>query len=259
MILCVAHIKGGVGKTLLAVNIAVVLAQREHDVLLIDADDQASAATFSQIRAELPEKASFTTIQLYGAAIRQQMKALAEKYQEIIIDAGGRDTGSLRAALTVSDLVLIPFLPRSVDLWTGAAMAELIKEAREHNPLLRAFSTLNMADTQGKDNADSLEALKTIEGIEPLPVSIVRRKAFPNAFSHGLSVAEHTPSDSKAIAELLSLVNALYIQEDTQWLSGCRTASSLTATNGLKLLFPEREPCLARRPQPPRPSPGDQR
>ena len=70
-----------------------------------------------------------------------------------------------------------------------------------------------MADTQGHDNADSLEALKTIEGIEPLPVTIVRRKAFPNAFSLGLSVVEQTPSDSKAVAELLSLVNALYTQE----------------------------------------------
>ena len=108
MILCAAHIKGGVGKTLLAVNIAAVLAQRGRDVLLIDADDQASAATFSEIRAELPEKANFATIQLYGAAIRQQMKQLREKYDEIVIDVGGRDTGSLRATLTVADLVLVP-------------------------------------------------------------------------------------------------------------------------------------------------------
>jgi chromosome partitioning protein len=213
MVLCVAHIKGGVGKTLIAVNIAAVLAKRGRDVLLIDADDQASAATFSEIRAELADIARFTTIQLYGAAIRQQMGKLSEKYDEIVIDAGGRDTGSLRAALTVSDLVLIPFLPRSVDLWAGAKIAELVNEAREHNPRLRAYSILNMADTQGHDNVDSLEALKTLPGIDPLSLSIVRRKAFPNAFSLGLSVAEQAPIDPKAVAELLSLVNALYTQE----------------------------------------------
>ena len=98
---------------------AAVLAQRGRDVLLIDGDEQGSAATFAAIRAELPEKAEFATIQLQGAAIRQQMRQLREKYSEMVIDVGGRDTGSLRAALTVSDIILIPFQPRSVDLWAG--------------------------------------------------------------------------------------------------------------------------------------------
>jgi chromosome partitioning protein len=214
MILSVAQIKGGVGKSLLAVNIAAVLAQRGRDVLLIDGDEQASAATFAQIRAELPQQASFATIRLHGAAIRQQMKQLREKYSEIIIDTGGRDTGSLRAALTVADVVLIPFQPRSVDLWAGAQIGALVAEARHVNEALRACSILNMADSQGHDNEDAFQALKTIEGVEPLPLAIVRRKAFPNAFSNGLSVAEQTPRDPKAVDELLSVVDALYTQKD---------------------------------------------
>jgi chromosome partitioning protein len=213
MILCVAHIKGGVGKTLLAVNIAAVMAQRRRDVLLIDADEQASAATFAEIRAELPDKAEFATVQLYGAAIRQQMKLLREKYSEIVIDVGGRDTGSLRAALTVADLVLIPFLPRSVDLWAGAKIVALVAEARAVNDSLRACSILNMADPQGRDNEEAFAALKAMDGVEPLPLAIGRRKAFPNAFSLGMSVVEQAPRDPKAVDELLSVVDALYAQE----------------------------------------------
>src|SRR5271170_8047554 len=147
MILSVAHIKGGVGKSLLAVNIAAVLAQRGRDVLVIDADEQGSAATFAQIRAEAdPQPAAFATIRLYGAAIRQQMTKLGEKYDEVVIDTGGRDTGS--AALTVADLVLIPFQPRSVDLWAGPQIVALVAEARNVNEALRACSILNMADSQ---------------------------------------------------------------------------------------------------------------
>jgi hypothetical protein len=41
----------------------------------------------------------------------------------------------------------------------------------------------------------------------------MRRKAFPNAFSNGLSVIEHMPRDQKAVDELLSVVGALYTQE----------------------------------------------
>ena len=76
MILAVGSIKGGVGKSMLAVNIAVALAQRGHDVLLIDGDEQASAATFAQIRSDLASGARFATVQLHGVAIRQQMRHL---------------------------------------------------------------------------------------------------------------------------------------------------------------------------------------
>lgn len=212
MILSVAHIKGGVGKSLLAVNIAIVLAQRGRDVLLIDGDEQGSAATFAQIRAELAGPATFATIRLHGPAIRQQMLPLRGKYAEIVIDTGGRDTGSLRAALTVADVVLVPFQPRSVDLWAGAQIGALVMEARHVNEALRGCSILNMADAQGHDNEDAFDALKTIEGLEALPLAIVRRKAFANAFSVGLGVTEQTARerDPKAVDELLSVVNALY-------------------------------------------------
>ena len=213
MILAVGNIKGGVGKTTLAVNIAVALAQRGRDVLIIDGDEQASAATFAQIRSELPTATKLTTIQLQGAAIRQQMRQLAEKYNEIVIDVGGRDTGSLRAALTVADAILVPFQPRSVDLWTAEQIAGLVREARDVNDTLQAYAVLNVADAQGRDNDDATAALGSIDGMKALAVAVVRRKAFPNAFSAGLSVLEQSPRDQKACGEILSVVNALYTQE----------------------------------------------
>jgi chromosome partitioning protein len=212
MILVVGNIKGGVGKSLIAVNIAAVLAGQGRDVLLIDGDEQASASTFAELRAEHSGVPAFTTIQLQGAAIRQQMRQLREKYGEVIIDCGGRDTGSLRAALTIGDVILIPFQPRSVDLWVGEQIGGLVAEAREINDGLRAFAVLNAADVQGKDNNDALQALRGIEGVEPLSSVIVRRKAFPNAFSEGLSVVEQSTKDAKACDELMGVVRTLYAQ-----------------------------------------------
>lgn len=122
-----------------------------------------------------------------------------------MIDVGGRDTGSLRAALTVSDLVLVPVQPRSFDVWALNTMAALVAEAREINPELRALAFLNAADAQGRDNAEAREAMADLNGIAALDVVIVRRKAFPNAAAQGRGVVEMRPPDGKAVEELNAL------------------------------------------------------
>ena len=138
------------------------------------------------------------------------MRQLAPKYGEIIIDPGARDTGSFRAALTVSDLLLVPIQPRSFDLWALDQVVELVREAREVNDSLRAVSVLNAADPSGRDNQAAAEVLAEAEGIEYLPSLVGRRKVFPNAASMGLSVLEYTPRDAKAVTEIQALERSLF-------------------------------------------------
>jgi len=121
------------------------------------------------------------------------VRQLTPKYDDIIIDVGGRDTGSLRAALTVAYTLLIPVQPRSFDIWAVVHMADLVKEAREINADLRALAVLNAA-AQGKDNANPGDALQEVDGITLVLVIIGRRKAFPNAAAGGKAVTEHTPN-----------------------------------------------------------------
>jgi chromosome partitioning protein len=211
MILTVGNIKGGVGKTTLALNLAIARASAGKDVLLVDGDEQHTAITFTELRTEQLGAPGYTAVSLQGSALRTQVRQLAPKYDDIVIDVGGRDTGSLRAALTVAETLLIPVQPRSFDIWAVDQMAELVKEAREINPDLRALAVLNAADAQGRDNTDAGEAVKEVEGIILLPVSIGRRKAFPNAAAGGKAVTEHTPKDAKATGELQALLKAIYI------------------------------------------------
>ena len=213
MILTVGNTKGGVGKTTMAVNIAIARALAGRDVWLIDGDRQGTAQTAISIRAEaghLPGIACATYPD--GPVLRSQLQQQAAKFDDIIIDAGGRDSTALRAALILSDVLLVPFQPRSYDVWALDDIAGLIDEARSVRDGLRAFAVLNCADTgeASADNVDAAAAVADIPQFEYLATPIRRRKSFANGAGQGLSVLEMKPVDRKACDELNALINALF-------------------------------------------------
>ncbi len=211
MILVVGNTKGGVGKTTLAVNLTIARALAGRDVLLVDGDEQGTAISFTELRTEQLGQPGYTAVSLHGAAIRTQVRQLAPKYADVVIDVGGRDTGSLRAALTVADTLLIPVQPRSFDLWAIDSITALVKEAREINERLRVVAILNAADAQGSDNDAAAQQLSEVDGIEYLPTSVGRRKAFPNAASAGRSVLEQASRDQKAVQELAAIISHVFV------------------------------------------------
>lgn len=224
MNIVVGGIKGGSGKTTVATNLAVLCA-REHDVLLIDADDQETATDFTVLRNErLPEGAGYTSIKLSGAAVRTETQRLASKYDTIIIDTGGRDTSSQRAALSIADVLLVPFVPRSFDIWTLEKVSALVGEMRTANPGLAAYVFINRADPRGQDNDESAEVLKEAGGLEFINTSLGTRKAFSNAAAQGLSVLELKPQDPKASEEILMLYQRVFNAHSTLDIEGEPTA-----------------------------------
>ncbi len=205
MIVTIGNTKGGVGKSTIAFNLAIV-----RGAWLVDGDRQGTCRMAMAARAgvlpllqcdHLPE----------GNDLVDKVQANAHSFGDVVIDAGGRDSSALRAALSVSDLVLVPFQPRSLDVWALQDINALIHEAKAFNLGLRAVAVLSCADSTGTDNKDAVEALADFPELVYLDAPISRRKAFANAAGNGLSVLEATPKDEKAMAELKRLVDAVFM------------------------------------------------
>jgi len=221
MIIVVGGIKGGSGKTTVATNLAVMRSAEGHDVLLIDADDQETSTDFTSIRNERrPDGAGYTSIKLTGAAVRTETLRLANKYEDIIIDTGGRDTTSQRAALTVANFLLVPFVPRSFDVWTLEKVSGLVGEMQTANPTLQAYTFINRADPRGQDNDDAAEVLRDTESLSFIETPLGARKAFSNAAAEGLAVTELKPQDPKATEELLMLYRYVFDTKDISLSKG---------------------------------------
>jgi chromosome partitioning protein len=210
MIVTVGGIKGGTGKTTVATHLACIAAGQNADVLLVDADDQETAADFTAARKEdHPDAARFTCTKLTGRSVRTEILELAPKYDHVIIDTGGRDTTSQRAALAVSDVLLVPFMPRSFDIWTLNKVAALVDEMRTARPELKAYVFLNRTDPQGQgtENDEATELLKDIKSLTFIDAPLGSRKAYAHAASQGLAVTELVgpQRNAKAVDEIMTL------------------------------------------------------
>lgn len=210
MIVVVGGIKGGSGKTTIATNLAVIRAHSGAKVLLVDADEQQSASDWAQQRSLHEIEDSLTTVQLSGKGVYSQVLKMGADYDDIIIDVGGRDTTSQRSALTIADLLLIPFKPRSLDIWTAGPVKTMVNELKAVNSGLVCVAMINQADPTGSDNEDALAALKENEDIKCFEGSIGHRKAFGNAASEGLGVIELAVQDKKANKEIRALYEYVY-------------------------------------------------
>lgn len=205
MIILVGTEKGGVGKSTIAVNLAVHLVHHNIDVVVVDADPQATCALFVARRDEAALKPSVNCVQRTGN-IAPALTDLASRYQVVIVDAGGRDSLELRTAASVANLMILPTRASQADLETLPKMNDIIRMAKSYNPALQAVAVLSMAPTNPtiREVSEAREFLASLDQISSYGSIISDRKVYRDALNLGKGVVEMDNPLARAEIQLLA-------------------------------------------------------
>lgn len=212
MIILIGGEKGGTGKTTVATNLAAIRAGKNHDVLLVDTDKQGSASAWSDIRDIKNNNVRVPNIQKFGSNLTQDVKDLQKRYEDIIIDAGGRDSVELRAAMTIADKMFVPVQASQFDIWTLSIINDLVVQANGFNPNLLPRVLINRATTN--PSVQEVEEAKEVFGeFDHLALSsniLKERISYRKAAKNGLAVTELVKPDTKSVNEIMSLYNEVF-------------------------------------------------
>ena len=192
--------KGGVGKTTLSYSFATALVQAGHKVLLIDADPQHGALTWQAHREAVP---LFPIVGLPTDKLHREMAAHAVHYDHLVIDAPPQVSGIARSIILAADLILIPVQPSPHDIWSAAAIVQLIEEGSTFKENLKTAFVVNRKIANTALGRDVFTALENYP-FPVLPTAICQRVAFAESAALGASVLETEPT-GHAAHEILSL------------------------------------------------------
>jgi chromosome partitioning protein len=179
--------KGGVGKTTVAVNLAVAAGAK---AALFDLDAQESAVIWADRRkAEAPHVEFLTERRLSDG-----LKAAAEQgFILAIIDTPPAAGPEAFTAAQAADLVLIPCRPSLVDLDAIRRTAQLIKSVG-----ITAYVIFNAAPPGATTLLEDARAIVEATGLIVAPVVLRERSAYRAAWPLGKGVTETEPHGKAA-------------------------------------------------------------
>ena len=205
-IITIAHQKGGVGKSTIAINLATEL-NKKHDLKVIDLDYQKSITIFNETRKE-KELKPLDIIQIDTQ--NELINFLKQTDDLVLIDSGGFDSDLNRIAIIGADLIITPLSNNLIEIYGLEAFKKILKELKELEPNIKSHVLLNNVNPQAKKSIKELqEYIKSNNEYFELFDTVFRRRAdFAKSFEEGKSVIE-IDKKSKASKELKNLIKEI--------------------------------------------------
>ncbi len=219
-IIAVVNLKGGVGKSTIAVNLACELAGRQS-VVVVDADSQATATEWAR-RGDLPARVETLPLDAESRVGPWVERVLTLQADHVVIDCPPHIGPATLAATGIADMVLIPVTPSGADLVATDSALALVHDAqvarKDGGPLcLLVPSKVDRRTAVGQELAAALERFG-----EPVGPAIGQRAALVDAFAVGAWIGQYAPrSDARGhFRDLATAVKRRWLMELRRLRSG---------------------------------------
>lgn len=188
MVIAVVSVKGGTGKSTVALNLAGTLASRYRRVVVVDADPQGSIAHWASIRRQDDPPVLVETSPLSDESIR----TLTLNYDLILFDSPPTFKKRMKAVIQAADRLIIPVSPGIADVWSTQKLLDLYRTEKEKRPRLDARLLISRIDRRtriGREFRATLEKLSIPIFISEIP----QRAVYNEAWREGMTVGMLQP------------------------------------------------------------------
>ncbi len=214
MIISVTNLKGGVGKSTLAQNLAVFLARKGRNLCIADTDvEQQTSVKWGSVRSGI-EDVTVPEIPVFlinpDTISDQILNKLGKKYDLVIIDGTPALTELTTRIIIMSDVVITPILASATDVWALETFLKRYEEARITKEAMggkvELFVLLNKYNERTNLDREIGEAIGEM-GVNILSSKISTRVAYKEATVQGLGIMEL--KDKNAQLEIESLATEI--------------------------------------------------
>jgi chromosome partitioning protein len=198
-VISICGTKGGIGKSTIAVTVGVGFHRAGESTLLVDADEQGTLRNWAGKGAEVDIP---PVVAMDARNLARDLQRVGKQYEVVVIDTPARLGREARAAMVLSDLVLLPVARGLPGLAALEETLKIVEDARAMRPDLDVRVVLNRVDrtTLSKVTRDQVVEMK----LAILGEGLHDRVAFDEAMSMGTDAVGYAP-DSEAAAEAREL------------------------------------------------------
>ncbi|AJE02084.1 ParA family protein [Geobacter pickeringii] len=205
-IIGIVQVKGGVGRSTIATNLAAILSLRKPTAL-VDCDlPQGTSASWYEVRkGEMPPENLTLAAARDHRELVSRVAELSGGHRYVVIDGPPRLAAMTRAIIVMSQLCLVPLNASAAEIWSTADLVRTVEEARQVRSDVDARIVWNRFRGNTREAQELSAAARDELNLSEMATRLGYRVAYSEALARGLSVDEWL--DRTAHAEMRALVD----------------------------------------------------